>query len=115
MEEAARRENERAEELARREKARAEDVAWREKVRAEDVAWQEETQRKQLAAREAFHAQSLLCLTRGLALIAAAQNAKPGTLAKELARRAQDLAPWIGEGIGKPDQDTGRKKPSRDS
>jgi len=109
---------------AEREIARAEDVAWREKVRtedlaergaaraereivrAEDMAWREKTRAADRAERDALHNQTLQCLTRGLALLAAAQNAKPGTPPEELARRAQDFTRWIGDGVGTTGQGT---------
>jgi len=103
---------------AEREIARAEDVAWREKARtadlaereaaraereiarAEDVAWRENTRAADRSERDMFHAQGLQCLARGLAFLAAAQNAKSGTETEELARKAQDFARWIGDVVG---------------
>jgi hypothetical protein len=99
----------RAEDVAWREKARAADLAEREAaraereiMRAEDLAWREKTRAEDRAERDAFRVQTL----RGLAFLAAAQNAKSGTPVEELARRAQEFAKWIGDVVGKTDQRT---------
>jgi len=99
-------ESRRLEDAAWRQKLRTEDVAWREKMRAEDVAWREKVRAEDRAERSAFHAQNRQYLARGLAIIAAAQNAKPRALTKELARKAQDFAQWIGDVGGTTDQGT---------
>ncbi len=105
VEDVAWREMRRDEDGAWHEKVRAEDLAWREKVRAEDVAWREKARTEDGAERRALHAQTLQCLARGLALLAAAQNAKPDTPADELARRAQDFTRWIGDVGGTVERD----------
>ncbi len=96
-EDVAWREGRRDEDGAWHGKVRAEDLAWREKVRAEDLAWREKARAEDSAERQALHAQTLQCLARGLALLAAAHNSNPGTPAEELARRAQDYTRWIGD------------------
>jgi len=85
----------RLEDVDWREKLRAEDLAWREKVRAEDLAWREKVRADDLVWREKARAANEQRLVRGLAFLAAAQNAKPGTPSKELARMAEDFTQWI--------------------
>ncbi len=97
----------RVDDVAWREKVRTEDLAWREKVRAEDLAWREKVRTLDRAERDALVSQNKQCLTRGLALIAAAQIAKPGTPAEELIRMALDFTSWIGEAAGTPNEGTG--------
>jgi hypothetical protein len=97
-EDVAWREKGRAEDLAWREKVRAEDRTWREQVRAEDLAWREQVRAEDLAWRNEARATDLAnkqCLVHGLALLAAAQNAKPATPTEELARMAQEFTQWI--------------------
>jgi hypothetical protein len=106
VEDVAWREMRRDEDGAWHEKVRAEDLAWREKVRAEDMAWREKARAEDGVERQALHAQTLQCLARGLALLAAAQNAKLDTPADELARRAQDFTRWIGDVGGTVERDT---------
>ena len=96
----------RLENEAWREKMRKEDIAWRERLRTEDVAWREKLRKEDRAERNAFHAETLQCLARGLAVLASMQNAKPGTPTKELARKAQDFAQWIGDVAGMTDKGT---------
>jgi hypothetical protein len=111
------REKVRAEDLAWREKVRAEDLAWREKVRAEDLVWRENVRAEDLvsrnevraadhAERNASSAQTIWCLARGLAFLAAAQNAESGKPTDELAHMAQEFTKWIGGVAGMTDQDT---------
>ena len=102
LENEAWREQVRTKDIAWREKVKADEVACREKLRAEDVAWREKVRTEDRAER----AQTLQCLARGLAFIAAAHNAKSGTPTKELARKAQEFAQWIGDVARTKDQGT---------
>jgi hypothetical protein len=98
--------NRRFEDVAWREQVRTEDVAWREKVRAEEMAWRSEARAADRVERDAGTSQNIHCLARGLAVIAAAQNAKPGTPSEKLARMALDLTKWIGDFASTTDQGT---------
>jgi hypothetical protein len=89
---------------ADRENQRVQDLVWRERVRAEDVAWRELVRASDREERYAYHAQTLQCLARGMAFLAAVQNAKPDTPVKELARKAQDYVQWMSEVLGPADQ-----------
>ncbi len=98
LEDVAWREKLRSEDLAWREKVRAEDLVWREKVRADDRTWREKVRAEELAWRNEARTMDRAkedCLARGLALLAAAQNAKPGTPAEELERVARGITKWI--------------------
>ena len=88
-------ETRRLEDVAWREKIRADDRAWREKVRVEELAWREKVRAEDRAERDAVNSQNRQCLARGLAFIAATQNAKTGTPPEELARIAQGISQWI--------------------